>query len=95
MNTEDKWLPLPAGFKMSPERRPAPLELKTFQDWSDSGYMIMKGSKSVGRGPNGVPLFSSEQVAYTRTDYVGQGEEGDDDEYDPDLPGNPEDYGDR
>ncbi len=78
---------------MAPERRPLPVELKTFREWSDSGYMILKGSKSVGRGPNGVPLFSSEQVTYTRTPDVGQ-DEDDETEFDPDLPGNPADYGD-
>lgn len=72
------------------------LELRTFQDWSNAGYKILKGSKHVKRNANGIPLFSNEQVTYTRTSYHGQGEEGDESfgcDFDPDLPGNPDDFG--
>ncbi len=91
MRTE--WAPLPAGYKAKEQKRPK-VELKTFNDWSDAGYKILKGSKSVGRNSAGVALFSSEQVMYVADDWLGDPDESDD-EYDPDLPGNPDDYGDR
>ena len=42
-------------------------ELKTFQQWSDLGYKILKGSKA--RWVNGVAVFSRDQVIH-RTTYV-------------------------
>lgn len=35
---------------------------KTFKEWSDDGYLIIKGSKSVGRNENNDCLFDSSQV---------------------------------
>lgn len=35
---------------------------RTFREWSDDGYKIIKGSKSIGRNENGECLFSDEQV---------------------------------
>jgi len=34
----------------------------TFSDWSEKGYLIIKGSKSIGKDKNGKHLFSNEQV---------------------------------
>ncbi len=90
-----EWLPLPAGFKMSEDRRNPRVELHTFNHWGKNGYMIIKGSKSVARNERGEALFSNEQVEYTGgNQWLGDSDETDD-EYDPDLPGNPDDYGDR
>ena len=36
--------------------------LQTFNEWSAAGYLILKGSKSVGRNEKGVPLFHISQV---------------------------------
>lgn len=36
--------------------------LRTFKKWSDFGYKILKGSKSVHRNKDNVPLFSDQQV---------------------------------
>lgn len=38
-------------------------ELLSFDEWKARGYMINKGSKSVGRSPSGTPLFAREQVS--------------------------------
>lgn len=76
---------------MSDERRRSVTETKTFQEWSSMGYKILKGSKSVGRNASGVCLFSAEQVHKAFQPDMG---EFDEDEFDPDLPGNPADYGD-
>jgi len=35
---------------------------RTFKDWSDAGYKINKGSKSIGRDEDGNCLFSLDQV---------------------------------
>jgi hypothetical protein len=37
-------------------------KLRTFQDWSNDGYKIIKGSKAVGRNSDGVCLFTADQV---------------------------------
>ena len=71
---ESKWLPLPAGFhdnnpladevrkmeeksKKFDERKP-----HTFQEWSDHGFRIIKGSKSTGRSDENVATFKRNQV---------------------------------
>ena len=68
-------------------------DLRTFHEWSKRGYMIEKGSKSIGININGVPLFSRDQVCYIASNNSYSGDDPADEEYDPDLPGNPEDYG--
>lgn len=68
-------------------------ELRTFNDWSNDGFKILKGTKSAQRNAQGIPLFSAEQVTKTGCTYIGQGEDGDEEDFDPDLPGNPADYG--
>ena len=93
MSTE--FLPLPAGFKMSVERLQLAEfagQLRTFQEWSDDGYKIIKGSKSVGRNADGVCVFNGTQVVKYSPPEVGE-QEYDEEEYDQDLPGNPNDYG--
>ncbi len=95
-NMKEEFLPLPAGFRMSDERRQlADFEktLKTFQEWSDAGYKIFKGEKSVGRNKAGVCVFSGAQVVkYAPTPDLN--DEYDEEEFDQDMPGNPADYGD-
>lgn len=91
---EPDFLPLPAGFVMSEARRRADVpRLRTFKEWSNDGFAIIKGSKHVGRNEAGQCLFSEEQVKYS-PGWSDCGEQDDDwDEFDPDLPGNPHDYG--
>jgi hypothetical protein len=36
--------------------------IRTFKDWSQDGYKIRKGSKSIGRNEKGECLFSRRQV---------------------------------
>ena len=68
---ESKWLPLPAGFKEEPDRihasDPKPKKFNarvshTFQDWSDAGYRINKGSKATSRDETGKATFKPNQV---------------------------------
>lgn len=94
-NIKAEFLPLPAGYKMSKERQRLTSfdkELRTFQDWSDDGYKIIKGSKAVSRNAAGVCVFSGAQVVKYSYPEIGE-EEYDEDEYDQDLPGNPNDFG--
>ena len=35
---------------------------KTFQEWKDAGYHVVKGEKSESRNESGVCLFSRKQV---------------------------------
>jgi hypothetical protein len=35
---------------------------QTFKQWSEQGYIIKKGSKSVGRNEKGEPLFADSQI---------------------------------
>lgn len=42
--------------------------LKTFQEWSDLGYKILKGSKNRGKRGNEY-LFGSDQVVHTRRSF--------------------------
>lgn len=39
---------------------------KTFDEWSDAGYKIKKGSKSASRNDRGIPTFTSDQVEKKR-----------------------------
>jgi len=39
---------------------------KTFQEWKDQGYHVVKGEKSVSRNEAGVSLFSRNQVEKDR-----------------------------
>lgn len=92
MPDQSEFLPLPAGFRMSEERRRKPkIELRTFDAWSTDGYMILKGSKHVKRNEWGECLFSSEQVQYVGN--FAYCDEDCEEEFDQDLPGNPADYG--
>ena len=55
---------------------------KTFEEWSNSGFKIKKGSKSIGRNSDGKCIFSSYQVElkpvmYGR--YYGDGDYTDED----------------
>ena len=43
-------------------------DMKTFQEWSDSGYKILKGSKATW--VDGVPMFGEDQVVDTRMAYI-------------------------
>lgn len=36
--------------------------MRTFDDWSNAGFMIKKGSKAKMRDQRGTPLFDSDQV---------------------------------
>ena len=56
------------SFMTSPK-----IEQRTFADWSNRGYLIIKGSKSVGRNDRGECLFSSNQV--TKKGYFSDDEE--------------------
>jgi len=38
------------------------MQVRTFQEWSDAGFTIIKGSKSQFRNGEGVPLFTEQQV---------------------------------
>lgn len=38
------------------------MERRTFKEWSDDGYLIIKGSKSVGRNASNECLFDESQV---------------------------------
>ncbi|QDP62324.1 MAG: hypothetical protein Unbinned8472contig1000_24 [Prokaryotic dsDNA virus sp.] len=40
---------------------------KTFEEWKEEGYSVIKGEKSVLRDPDGVCLFNEGQVQ--ETDY--------------------------
>jgi hypothetical protein len=92
-----EFAPIPAGYKMSKERAlidDSSLPLRTFNEWSKMGYQILKGSKSVGRNRDGVPLFTYRQVkAASRSCFGPVYYEAGDDDFDGDLPGNPMDYG--
>lgn len=75
--------------------RSSALKLRTFQEWSDDGYQILKGSKHVARNKDGVCLFSSEQVRLYSRSVPSEEDLGDWDYEDmQDMPGNPADYGD-
>lgn len=36
--------------------------IKTFKEWSNNGYLIIKGSKNVGKNKDGEYLFTRDQV---------------------------------
>lgn len=64
------------------------IEKRTFNDWSERGYLIKKGSKSVGRNERGECLFSSDQV--TKKGYFGDDEDESWEDYE--GPGGPLDF---
>lgn len=35
---------------------------KTFEEWKEEGFSVMKGEKSIGRNKDGECLFGEEQV---------------------------------
>jgi hypothetical protein len=41
------------------------MELRSFNEWSKSGYKILKGEKAIARMNDGTPLFSEDQVEKT------------------------------
>lgn len=86
-----EFLPKPAGYSKSDARHSEPLQLRSFAEWSNDGFKILKGSRHIKRDATGVPLFSSAQVE--KCFGIESIDEDFDEEYDPDLPGNPEDYG--
>jgi hypothetical protein len=47
------------------------MELRTFNEWSQMGYKIIKGSKTRGKTLAGF-MFSREQVQYIGSRYRGQ-----------------------
>lgn len=57
--------------------------MKTFDEWKNDGYIIRKGSRSVGKNENGECLFSEDQVFLpSTTRKFNQQIDYDDDDYD-------------
>lgn len=86
MDNNKEFAPAPAGYKIGEERK---LEFHSFQEWKELGYVVVKGQKSQKRDKSGQCLFSNLQV--TQLPYFSENE--DSDEFDPDLLGNPDEYG--
>ena len=64
-NLKSKWLPLPAGFKQGSEIPKKKINAKkshTFHEWSEAGYRIKKGTRSLSRDKDGAALFKPDQV---------------------------------
>jgi hypothetical protein len=92
---ESTWLPLPAGFKEENDRihanDPKPKKFNarvshTFQDWSDAGYRINKGSKATGRDETGKATFKPSQVTLSGDIIIatyGTGDDRDRDDFPP------------
>lgn len=52
-------------------------EFKTFNEWSNTGYRILKGSKSIVRNSEGIPLFHKTQVTRKIKSYGNHWQETD------------------
>jgi hypothetical protein len=77
------YMPPPAGLQQqrgpSPSSEAEPGSSKTYDEWKDLGYHVVRGEKATGRNVSGMATFSPDQVEEDEDD-SGMGWEGNEDE---------------